>query len=169
MSRIQARAAMLAFAFLTLATAAFAHDYRVGDLHIDHPWTRATAPGARVGAAYMRIANGGAGPDRLIAARSPAAGRVEIHEMRMEGDIMRMRELEGGLDLPAGATVELNPGGYHIMLIDLARPLARGAKVPMTLTFARAGVVTVELAVEAAGARDAGHDHHHGHAPTRRH
>jgi copper(I)-binding protein len=144
----------LAAAFvLSTCLPAIAHDYRVGDLRIDHPWSRATPPAARVGAGYLVVTNGGAAADRLMAAISPAAARVEIHEMRMDGSVMRMREMAQGLKLPAGAKVELKPGGYHLMFMDLKAPLTAGAEVPVTLVFERAGRVDVKLKVEAATTR----------------
>jgi copper(I)-binding protein len=143
-----------------------AHDYTLGDLKIGHPWSRATPPSARVGAGYLSIANGGRAPDRLVSATSPAAGRVEIHEMKMDAGVMRMRELAQGLGVPAGETVALRPGGYHLMLMDLRAPLREGVPVPVTLVFERAGRIEVELKIEAPTARQSGHgEHGAGHAP----
>ncbi|MFN4017717.1 MAG: copper chaperone PCu(A)C [Reyranella sp.] len=146
---------------LTLACAftspALAHDYRLGALQIDHPWTRATAPTAKAGGGFLTIVNKGPTPDRLIAARSPAAKAVEVHEMKMDGSIMRMREVDGGLEIPAGATVTLKPGGYHIMFMELSAPLAKGGKVPVTLVFEKAGSIDVEFKIEAAGAASSHH------------
>lgn len=144
----------LAAAFaVSFCLPAIAHDYRVGDLRIDHPWSRATPPSARVGAGYLSLRNDGAVADRLVAASSPAAARVEIHEMRMEGSVMRMREMAQGLSIPAGAKVELKPGGLHLMLMELKAPLAAGTDVPVTLVFERAGRVDVTLKVEPATTR----------------
>ena len=163
-------AALLATAFLSTAflaggiAPARAHDYTLGDLRIGHPWTRATAPTAKVGAGYMTIANRGGAPDRLVSASAAVAGRVEIHEMRMDGGVMRMRELAGGINLPAGAEVALRPGGNHLMLMDLRAPLKEGASVPVVLVFERAGRVEVELKVEPPGGPAGGaHGHGHGH------
>lgn len=161
-------AALLATAFLSTTFLAAgmqparAHDYTQGDLRIGHPWTRATAPTAKVGAGYMTIANRGGVPDRLVSASTDAAGRVEIHEMSMEAGVMRMRELAGGLPLPAGADVALKPGGYHLMLMDLRAPLKQGASIPVMLVFERAGRVQVKLKVEPPGG-PAGGAHGHGH------
>lgn len=161
-------AALLASAFLSTTflaggiAPARAHDYTQGDLRIGHPWTRATAPTAKVGAGYMTIANRGGAPDRLVSASTEAAGRVEIHEMRMDGGVMRMRELADGIPLPAGAEVALKPGGNHLMLMDLRAPLRQGASVPVVLVFERAGRVEVELKVEPPGG-PAGGAHGHGH------
>lgn len=161
----RAAAALFLLASPAAIAPAAAHDYKLGDLRIGHPWTRATAPTARVGAGYMTIANGGAAPDRLVAASTAAAGRVEVHEMRMDGGVMRMRELAGGLDVPMRGEVALRPGGYHLMLLDLRAPLKEGTMVPVTLVFERAGRVEVELKVEPAGGPATGHHGpgHHGH------
>ncbi|MEF2549816.1 copper chaperone PCu(A)C [Aurantimonas sp. A2-1-M11] len=138
---------------LGLVTAVSAHDYKVGELSIAHPWSRATAPNAAVGGGYMVIKNQGTTDDRLLGGSTPVAGEVQIHTMDMDGDIMRMRQLEDGLAIPAGATVALEPGAYHLMLLGLKETLAEGARVPLTLTFEKAGTVETELAVEGMGAR----------------
>jgi copper(I)-binding protein len=144
-----------------------AHEYRAGGLHIDHPWARATPPGAQVAGGYVRITNEGAETDRLIGGGFSASARVEIHEMRMEGEVMKMAELPQGLEIPPGATVELKPGGYHVMFMGLTRPLTEGESVSGELVFEKAGRVAVDFAVEAIGAKGE-HDHgehdHGGHA-----
>lgn len=145
---------------LLLATSAWAHDYKVGSLEINHPWTRATAPTAKAGGGFMTITNKGNTPDRLVAARSGASDKVEIHEMKMDGNIMRMRELEKGLEIPPGATVALKPGGFHIMFMELKGPLAKGAKIPVTLVFEKAGSIDVDFLVQDVGAAQPGHDKH---------
>ena len=143
---------LAATAGTALPTAAQAHGYKLGNLEIGHPWSRATAATAPTAAAYMKITNNGAAVDRLVAAKSDAADKVEVHEMKMEGSIMRMRELEKGLEIPAGATVTLEPGGFHLMLIGLKAPLQQGTRVPVTLVFEKAGSIDIELAVAAMGA-----------------
>ena len=110
-------------------------------IKIEDPWARATPPGAKVGAGYMRIAGG---PDRLVGASSPAAGRVELHVTVKEGDVMRMREVKA-YDIP----VELKPGGAHLMFVDLKAPFKEGTRVPVTLRFEKAGEMKVELPVRA--------------------
>ena len=163
MSRSHTRPTMLlslAMAFgLALSTnaPASAHDYRLGSLEISQPWTRATPATAQTGGGFLTITNKGTTPDRLIAARSPASNKVEVHEMKMDGTVMKMRELAKGLEIPAGATVTLKPGGYHIMFMGLKAPLAKDAKVPVTLVFEKAGSIDVELKVEAIGAASSGH------------
>jgi periplasmic copper chaperone A len=138
---------------LCLSVPAVAQEFRAGPLTIDRAWSRATPPAAKVGAGYLVVTNGGQTPDRLTAASSPAAGRVEVHEMQMDGGVMRMRELAQGLAVPPGASVELKPGGYHLMLMELRAPLAAGATVPVTLVFERAGRVDIQLRVEPVTAR----------------
>jgi periplasmic copper chaperone A len=118
---------------------------------IEKPFSRATPGGAQVGAGYMTITNKGTAADRLISASSPAAGQVQIHEMSMQDNVMKMRELAGGLPIGAGKTVALAPGGHHLMMMGLKSPLKPGDKVPMTLTFEKAGKVEVTLDVQAIG------------------
>lgn len=138
-----------------------AHDFRAGDLAIDHPWTRAVGAAAPTAAGYMVIRNTGAAPDRLVAAETPRAARVEMHEMSVTEGIMRMRPIAGGIPLPLGGEVRLAPGGLHLMLVGPQGGFEQGTRVPVTLVFERAGRVAVELAVEAAGARGTGP--HQGH------
>ena len=123
---------------------------------VEDPWTRATPPGAKVGAGYMKITGSGAA-DRLVAASSPAAAKVELHVTEKKGDVMRMREVKA-YDIPAKGSFELAPGGAHLMLVDLKAPFKEGAKVPLTLRFEKAGEVKVELQVRALGA--SGHGSH---------
>ena len=120
------------------------------------PWSRATPPGAKIGVGFMRLKNAGAAAERVIAVSSPVAGRVEMHVTMREGDVMKMRQVES-FEVPPGATLELKPGGAHLMLVDLKRPLAKGERVPLTLRLAKGGEVTVELTVEALGARSPAH------------
>jgi hypothetical protein len=135
-----------------LALPAFALDYKLGAIEIGQPWTRATPPTAESGGGYLVLKNTGTTPDRLIAVKSPAADKVEIHEMKMDGNIMRMREVEKGIEIPPGATVELKPGGFHVMFMGLKAPFAKEAKVPLTLVFEKAGSIDVDLMVQAMGA-----------------
>jgi len=125
-----------------------------GSITLETPWTRAAGQGGQ-GAGFLTIRNAGAA-DRLLSASTPAAGRTELHTMLRDGDIMRMRQVEA-IAVPEGGAVTLAPGGLHVMLIGLTRPLAVGESVPLTLVFERAGAVTVNLAVQAAGARMPAH------------
>lgn len=140
-----------------LASPAWAQDYKLGSLEISQPWTRATAPTARAGGGFVIITNKGATPDRLVSARSTTSAKVEIHEMKMDGNVMRMRELDKGLDIPPGSTVELKPGGYHLMFMELKAPFAKDSKVPVTLVFEKAGSIDIELPVQAIGAQPGKH------------
>jgi copper(I)-binding protein len=152
----------LAAAF-ALPSAAFAHGYKAGAIEIGHPWSRATPPGAPVAGGYLKLTNTGTEPDTLVAATLEAAGRVEIHEMAVVDGVMKMRPLADGIALAPGASVELKPGGYHIMFMNLKHGLVKGDKVKGTLEFRKAGKVEVEYAVEAltAGANAGGE--HSGH------
>ncbi len=139
----------LAIAITAMAIgAAFAHDYKLGNLEIMHPHARATLPGAPVSGGYMVIRNTGDAPDRLISASVDFAGKTEIHEMAMENDVMKMRELADGLEIPAGGEVVLKPGGYHVMFMMLKEQLNEGESRKATLTFEKAGSIEVEFAVE---------------------
>ncbi|WP_374450268.1 copper chaperone PCu(A)C, partial [Stella sp.] len=114
-------------------------------------WTRAAGAG-RTGAGYMTLRNRGAAPDRLLSAASPAARAVELHAMAMDGGVMRMRPAPAA-EIPAGGELRLAPGGLHLMLVDLAAPLAAGGEVPVTLRFERTGEVPARLSVLPPGAR----------------
>lgn len=148
-------ATIFAVVFALGAGQAFAHDYTVGTLHIVHPWSRATPKGASVAAGYMTITNTGSTPDRLLGGSSPVAGRVEVHEMSMDGGVMKMRPLKDGLALAPGQTVELKPGSFHIMMLDLKQPVKAGDRVKGTLNFEKAGAVEVEYVAVAVGATPA--------------
>lgn len=143
------------FAFATFPASAL--DYKLGAIEIGQPWTRATPPSAPSGGGYLVLTNTGTTPDRLIAVKSPAADKAELHEMKMEGTVMRMREIEKGIEIPPGATVELKPGGFHLMFMGLKAPFAKDTKVPVTLVFEKAGSIDVDLVVQAMGAQSPGH------------
>ena len=131
------------------SSAAAEHGYRSGDLHVRHPWTRATPPGAKNAAGYLEIRNSGKVPDRLVGASTPYAERVELHMMVREGDVMKMREVQS-FEVPAGQRLTLRPGGQHLMIVGLKRPLAMDERIPLTLRFERAGEIRVELGVQSA-------------------
>lgn len=134
-----------------MATTALAHEFKLGDLKIDHPWARATSPVAKSAGAFMMIKNSGTAPDRLIAVSSPIAKKVHMHKTIMENDIMKMRPVNA-VDIPAGGMAALEPGGLHIMFMGLEEPLAEGDSFPLTLTFEGAGSLDIVVDVEAAGA-----------------
>lgn len=165
------RIALIAAAAATLLTAGFAaaDPIKVGDLEIDGLWARATPPGAVAAGGFMTITNTGSTADALVGVASPVAGIGEVHEMKVEDGVMTMRPLEDGLAIPPGGVVVLEPGGYHIMLMDLKEPLVKGENVAVTLTFAKAGSVEATLPVAPIGAPGpdgsaGGHDHSMGHS-----
>jgi len=119
----------------------------VGAIEISGAFSRATLPNAPVAGGYLTITNTGATDDRLVSATSPIAAATQIHQMTVENDVMKMRELGDGIVIPAGQTVTLQPGGLHIMFMKLGGPLVEGTTVPVTLTFETAGTVAVDLAV----------------------
>lgn len=129
-----------------------------GDLEISSAWARAMLPGQPAGGGYLSIANKGKEADRLLAVSSPAAGKAEVHEMKVVNDVMVMRPVEGALEIPAGSTVELKPGDYHLMFMQVAKPFAEGDEVKVTLEFEKAGKVDVSLPVRAASGED--HSNH---------
>ncbi|MBE0581716.1 MAG: copper chaperone PCu(A)C [Devosia sp.] len=145
--------AALAAAILVV-TPALAHNgvIHLGDINISLPFTRATLPNAPVGGGFLTIENAGTEADRLVSATSEVAGETQIHEMAMEGDVMKMRQLAEGLEIPAGETVVLAPGGVHIMFMGLKQAFVEGETVAVTLTFEKAGSVEVLLPVAAAAA-----------------
>ncbi|QMV00448.1 copper chaperone PCu(A)C [Devosia sp. D6-9] len=131
----------------------------VGNLELTESFARATLPNQPVGGGYVTITNKGSEADRLVSASSPAAGSVQVHEMKMEGDVMKMRELPDGVEIPAGQSVALSPGGLHLMFMKLNGAFKEGDEVPVTLTFEKAGPVEIKLPVMAASADAPAHDH----------
>ena len=160
-SSTAARTGLAVLTLILLAASSkmlFAHDFKSGDLTIEHPWSRATPAGAKVAAGYVTIRNDGAVPDRLVGVSADIAGRSEIHEMAVDAaGIMTMRPLGQGVALSAGAATALKPGGYHIMFLDLKQPAVAGQSFAGTLTFEKAGAVKVEFDVEAMGATPSTH------------
>lgn len=131
---------------------------KAGSLEVSGGTTKAMLPGQPVGGGYVTIKNAGDSDDKLIGVESSSAGRAEIHEMAMVNDVMKMRKLDDGIVIPAGQTVELKPGGLHMMFFDVKKPFAEGDKVPVTLIFEKAGKVEIVL---SAGAAKGGGDHQH--------
>lgn len=132
-----------------------------GAIEIQAPWSRATPGGAGVGAGYLAITNKGTQPDRLLSFTTNLSAQPEVHEMATEGGIMKMRPLPKGLEIPAGATVKLEPGGYHLMLLKLKKPLVQGQRYKATLVFEKAGSIEVEFEVRAIGANEKASPHKH--------
>lgn len=132
---------------------------QVEGISVSNAWVRQPPPSAQVAAGYMQIANHGPGDDRLVTVETDAATRVEIHEMDEVDGIMRMRELSGGLAVPAGAQVDLVPGGYHLMLMQPREGLEAGQQVEATLVFEAAGRMDVTFEVRPPDAGAGGHGH----------
>lgn len=137
-------AAILGFS----ATTVLAGDYTLGALEIENPYARATPPNAPVSGGYMTIRNTGGEADRLVSGHAAFAERIEIHEMTMQGDVMKMRQIEGGLEIPAGGEVVLKPGGYHVMFIGLDGQLKQGDIQKVTLIFEKAGSIELDFNVQ---------------------
>ncbi|MEM5473632.1 copper chaperone PCu(A)C [Hoeflea sp. AS60] len=142
-------AILLSAAILGLSTAVVsAHDYKLGSLEIEHPFARATPPNAPVSGGYMTIRNTGNEPDRLLSGEATFAERVEVHEMSMDGEVMKMRQLADGLEIPAGGEVVLKPGGYHVMFIGIDSQFKNGESRNVTLTFEKAGTIELDFKVQ---------------------
>ena len=134
---------------------------RIGELEITAPSVRAMVPGAKVAGGFLTIANDGKEADKLVSVTTKDVKRVEIHEMSMQNDVMKMRQLEGGLEIPAGGKVELKSGGYHLMFIQPEKPYKEGETVSVTLEFEKAGKVTIDFPVTAkSGQKDEDHSGH---------
>jgi copper(I)-binding protein len=159
--------AAITFLALALAQASTtpvqAADYDVGSIHITAPWVRATPKGASAAAAYVTIANKGAVPDRVTCVSSDASAECQIHTMATESGVMKMRPVEGGLEIKPGETITLKPSGSHIMLMHLKQPLEQGKIVEATLQFEKAGTVKIEFPVAAIGAAAPGTPSGDGH------
>jgi len=146
------------------AGAAHAHDFKQGDVLIDHPYATPSLAGTTNGAVYFKsIRNKGKTPDRLLSARTAVAARVEIHHMQMDGNVMRMRQVPA-LELPAQTEVSLRHGGagtHHLMLLDMAQPLKDGDRFDLELVFEKAGIRRVNVWVQTprAGSSSSSHQH----------
>ena len=156
MARLRSAIVAAALALPALGPAA-AHDFKSGPIEVVHPWARATPPAAKVGGGYAEIRNDGSEPDRLVSVTAEVAGRVEIHQMGVKDGIMTMRPVEGGVPVPANGTAALAPNGYHLMLLELKRPLKAGESFAGTMTFEKAGTIPVTFDVQAIGSTGAGH------------
>jgi copper(I)-binding protein len=148
---------MIAAVLATLmAIPAQAADVTVGSLKISSPWARATPKGASVGGGYMTITNTGTAPDRLVGGSTDISKSFEVHEMKMDGGVMKMRPVAGGLEIKPGQTVTLDPSGYHVMFVGLKDQLKQGGHFKATLDFAKAGKVDVDFTIEGIGAKAPG-------------
>ncbi len=141
---------------LLLALPAQAEDVTLGALKISAPWARATPKGASIGGGYMKVANTGSTPDRLLGGAAEFSNRVEFHEMSMAGGVMKMRAMPNGIEIKPGQTIEFKPGSYHLMFVGLKKGLENGQHVKATLQFEKAGKVEVDFTVEGIGAQNAG-------------
>src|ERR1700750_2141952 len=130
--------------------------FKLGDLTVTSPWTRATPGGAKIAGGYLKITNNGTSADRFVGAKSDTSDRVEIHEMSLSDGVMKMRPLPNGLEIKPGETVELKSGGYHLMFMDLRQPLKQGDTFKATLQFEKAGSLDVNFSVRALGATNGG-------------
>jgi copper(I)-binding protein len=147
------KTSILSVCLLALATTvAAAQEFKAGSIEIDNPWSRATPKGAKVAAGYLVIKNTGTDPDRLVGGTSPAAGKVEVHEMSMDKGVMKMRPVSGGLEIKPGESVELKPGSFHLMMFDLKQQIENGKPFKASLNFEKAGPVEVQFNVVAPGA-----------------
>jgi copper(I)-binding protein len=161
--RMKARStlvAAIAAGLLLCIEHASAHEYTLGTIRIIHPWSRATPPGAQTGGSYMKLENKGAA-DRLVSISTNVADAAELHSMSMEGDVMKMQRLDKGVELPADKTVELKPGGLHIMLVGLKASLKEGQSFPLKLKFEKAGEISVDVKVDSITAGAATSEHMH--------
>jgi len=137
---------------IAAAFPAFAQGTGSSTMAVEQPWARATPAGAKTGAVYMTLDNKSGTADRPTGVSSDVADKLQIHEMKVENGVMKMREIAGGLSIPASGSVVLKPGSYHVMLIGLKKPLTVGEKFPLTLTFEKAGNISVTVPVQAMGA-----------------
>jgi copper(I)-binding protein len=153
------RAGFAGAALFLLGGIAAAETYSAGGLQIGDPWARATPKGVTVGAGYLTITNKGTEPDRLIGGSAAPASRFEVHTTVIENGVVRMRPTSG-LEIKPGETVELTPGGTHVMFVGLKQPLQQGQTVKGTLVFEKAGTVAIEFTVQAIGAPAGGDKHH---------
>jgi len=142
----------LAALVIGFVTPALAQGTGNTSITIEQPWARATPGGAKTGAVYMTLDNKSATADRLTGASSDVADKLQIHEMKVENGVMKMREVAGGLPIPPSGSVVLKPDSYHVMLIGLKKPLTAGEKFSLTLTFEKAGNISVTVPVQSMGA-----------------
>jgi copper(I)-binding protein len=154
---------LLIAALLSPSLFANAHDYSVGNLHIEHPWSRAMPPVAPTAAAYFVVHNKGSDADRLLSASTPVAGKAELHEHIHADGLMKMQQVQN-VEIPAGGEVKFEPMGYHVMLFNLKQQAKDGERFPLTLTFEKAGAVEVEIAVHKDAPEGSAHgEGHHQH------
>lgn len=150
--------ALISFSNITFASSdKKSSEFRVGQIKVENPYTRATVAGQKVAGGFMKIENKGAA-DQLISASSPMAAEMQLHTMSMEGNVMKMREVKV-IDVPANGSVDLKPGGLHLMFMDIKAPLKAGESVPVKLKFQKAGEIEIRLPVRELGG-SSGHSKH---------
>ena len=163
------KSAALTAALMFIATAGFAQahgekSWQVGAITLTAPWTRATPKSAPVAGGFVKITNTGNESDWLIGGSFTGANRVEVHEMATENGVMKMRQVSSGLEIKPGQTVELKPGGFHLMFMEMKQPVIEGNPVRGALTFRKAGTVEIDFVVAPMGApapaSKGGHHHH---------
>lgn len=150
----------IVFPFLLALSCAtvLATDYQAGELQIDAPWSRALPPNAPAGAAYFTVKNNSRTEDRLIGVATPSATKTELHTSIRMDEIIRMQKIDS-LAIPAGTEVKLAPGGHHVMLFNLKKPLAAGGRFPLILEFEKAGKVEIEVEVLSDAPANENHEH----------
>ncbi|MET0719959.1 MAG: copper chaperone PCu(A)C, partial [Tardiphaga sp.] len=153
MTSILPRLAAIALLTSVMSAPLHAEDVKSGNLVISQPWSRATPGGAKVAGGYLTIENRGTTPDRLLSGSTGFSKRLEIHEMAIANGVMTMRPLDSGVAIEPGKTVKFAPGGYHLMFLELDRPLKQGESVPVTLKFEKAGEVQTSFSVAGVGAQ----------------
>jgi periplasmic copper chaperone A len=164
MTTLQGRIGLMLISLAWLqCTVAVAQDYQAGAIKIVQPWTRQTPAAAKVAGGFMTIVNTGTAPDRLIGGTIVNAARFEVHEMSVTDGVMRMRQLQTGLEIKPGETVVLKPGSYHVMFMDLTAAPQAGQRFKGTLVFEKAGTIEVEYKVEPASAAKPGGAVSNGH------
>ena len=156
MKRLAAFFVALSLSLMALGSLAAAHEQKVGDIVLHHAWSLAYPAGAKSVAVFVTIENTGDTPDQLLSVASDVAAMTEVHEMSMANDIMTMKPA-GILDIPAHGKVELKPHGLHIMLMGLKQRFAEGDTFAVTLTFAKAGTVVLQVVVDKVDAMGAHH------------
>ena len=153
---------VLTVSSLLFASFSNAGEFKIENLVITDTWTRATPKNASAGGAFLTIYNSGTKPEILVGGSSPASTKVEVHETSIEDGIMKMRHLHQGLTIPSGETIEMAPGGHHIMLIGITEPFTEGDSIPLTLEFKNSGTVDINLDVVRIGAKEMPSNKTHG-------
>ena len=153
-------------ALIAFGAPALSHKFSVGSIEIGHPWSRPTPPAAPVASGYVKLTNSGSDMDRLVEVRSLISARVEIHRSIVESGIASMRPVDGGVDVPAGATVDFEVEKLHLMFVEPSQQLKYGDRFVATLVFEKAGPVEVEFVVQRKAGESAQQDHS-GHGATK--